>query len=875
MSNETDEILDPELVQGFLEEATENLEKLDNDFVGLEKNPEDKEIIDGIFRQLHTIKGNSGFFGFSKLESLAHKGESVLSEIRKDKLKISEEIITALLECTDGIRNIVGHISEDMTEGPKNYDALEQTLVRLQQSAKREDSPLGGAAEAAAPNPTPQAADTPLEQPATPAATQPDRALPAPSAKKQGTKRLDTTIRVNLNLVENLINQVGELVLARNQILQHLTANDVQSAEKAGTNLDLITTQLQENIMKTRLQPIGIVFNKFPRIVRDMEKATGKRIDLTIEGESTEVDKTLIEAIGDPLTHIIRNAVDHGIESPQVRAQKGKPAHGTIALKAYHEGGQVIVEVSDDGAGINANKVLEKAIQNSLITRADAPNMKEPEILSLIFEPGFSTAAQVTNISGRGVGMDVVKTNIEKVRGVIDIETEEGAGTIFRLQIPLTLAIIPALIVAVGQERFAIPQVNLIELMYFEGDEIDENIQEIKGAAFIFHRGEVIPVVELGALFKLPPKPEPPNAEEKSMYIVIVKTGTGVFGLAVDRPIDSEEIVVKPLISHIKQLGCFAGATIMGDGRVVLILDVPGIARMLRLRDHSAVAAHEPAPEQEDHLFLVFSLGTEDLFALPVVLITRIEEFPVSSLMSVGDKQAVLYGDKLLPLIDLRDHLPVARTDLGELVTVLVLEFGGRYIGLMVKEVIDSIEYVGTVDDTTFTAPGVLGSIIVQRKGVLLLDAFGLVDMAEPGWFSSARDKLSKVDSDQRLRILLVEDSPFFLNLEKGYLEGAGFEVVTATDGHDGLSIIRQDSAFDLVVTDIEMPRMDGLSMCRAIRNELQLRDLPIMAITSLTSLEVRNKAEEIGINDFQVKVNRENIISSAKRLATGHGASS
>jgi two-component system chemotaxis sensor kinase CheA len=867
MRDENEEILDPELIQAFLEEATESLQRLDNDFIGLEKNPKDKDIIAGIFRTVHSIKGNSGFFGFKKLESLAHTGENLLSELRNVKLTINEEITTALLDCVDGIRNILSHIADNMTEGNEDYTSLEAVLRELQQSGTHSDANADKAKTDAA---------LPQEEIAVGSQTKPVESVNESgvrAANSRPAKAAEASIRVQLNLVETLINQVGELVLARNQLLQHLSLKDEVGTGKAGVNLDLITTSLQENIMKTRLQPIGNVFGKFPRVVRDMERLTGKKINLVVEGESTEVDKTLIEAIADPLTHIIRNAVDHGIEAPDIRQQTGKPITGTITLKAFHEGGQVIVEVADDGAGISRAKVIDKAIQNGLITKADAESMTSSQMLKLLFEPGFSTASTVTNISGRGVGMDVVKTNIEKVRGVIDIETNEGKGSVFRLQIPLTLAIIPALIVAVGEHRFAIPQVNLIELLYFEGDEIPKNIRAINGTDFIFHRGGVIPVVRLRKLFELQDRLDFKTQAETSMYVVIVKSGTELFGLAVDTPIDSEEIVVKPLISHVKRLGCFAGATIMGDGCVVLILDIPGIARLLELKDRPTEFSEELVALEESQLFLIFSVGKKDRFALPVVLISRIEEFHISSLMPMGHRRAVIYNDHLLPLIDLSDHVPCEKCEMGEPVTVLVLEFETQQIGIIVNEVLDSVAYSGTIDAVSFSAEGILGSLIVNRDGVLLLDIFKIIDIAEPGWFERSRKKDLSAQVDERMRILLVEDSPFFLNLERGYLEGAGFDVVCATDGSQGLNIIKNDPSFNLVVTDIEMPNMDGLAMCKAIRSDLKMDKIPIMIITSLNSLEIREKAQAVGIDDFQVKVNREDIVSNAKRLTFGRQA--
>jgi len=987
---------DPDLFAGFITEARETLENLDVAFVELESNPDDSDIIGKIFRGIHTIKGNAGFFGFKILENVAHKGENILSDMRAGTIAPTEDIISILLECTDALKSVLETIAIEQSEGGNAYEDLVARLIAAR-TGEMPPAPSTPAPESADPEPAvPRTSedldidrflefvvfvkerDSELEEALTRIKAEPGdiegfsriqtavsllkerarddtftimalnaeaieqklisihyeqknpssetndiickgvdilrkmiytivqeetegpdeykdfRAQLAGGATQEPSSPRDTllkpleaavekkkapakktattaqaTIRVNLPLIENLMNQVGELVLARNQIIRHVEEGHFDTMKRATQTLDLVTTQLQENMMKLRLQPISNVFNKFHRIVRDMMKATGKKTQLLIEGAETEVDKTLIEAINDPLTHIIRNSMDHGLENPEERAQTSKPAEGTIVLKAYHEGGQVVISIADDGKGIDPEKIIAKSIEKGIISQSDADQLSKRQALNLIFAPGFSTAEKVTNISGRGVGMDVVKTNIEKVNGRIEIDSEIGVGTTMKLQIPLTLAIVPGLIVSVSRRLFVIPQVNLVELVLLEGPDISKNILTLKNTYVIQLRDELIPLIFLGHMLHISDSNSTLNKE--SLSIVVVKSGVQMAGIIVDESIDTEEIVVKPLFSSLKNIGCYAGSTIMGDGQVALILDIPGIFHMKDISGFTQEEMHASLPkEQEDHdtqELLLCSVGTA-LIGIPLVLVSRVEGIQKADIITMGDRLAIPYWDELLPLLRLEECTNAPAQELREECNVLVFDFRERQIGFIVDKVIDSIQYTGKFNADTYGAPCCAGSILYKNSGVLIIDVFKIIEKAEPGFFARPNGAQTGESDLTNVRVLLAEDSDFFRNLECTYLESAGCSVVSASDGVEALKKLHQDT-FDIVVTDIEMPNMNGIELTREIRADARYDSLPIMAITSLSSESDREKALTAGVNEYHVKLNREDILLSISTLAS------
>jgi two-component system chemotaxis sensor kinase CheA len=707
---------DTEIIKDFLVESYENLDNLDREFVALETTPGARDRIAAIFRTIHTIKGTAGFLGLPKLEALAHAGESVLSKLRDGELTLAPEITSGLLAMVDGVRAILKCLESSGNEGTESFGEVAARLVRLQ----------AGAVVAAAPA---EPAATSPAAPPEPTATQPEEIDPPALADAQPAKAgavSDTSIRVDVGLLDKLMNLVGELVLARNQILQFGTQSKDVSFMGTTQRLNLITTELQEGVMKTRMQPIGNLWNKLPRVVRDLALSCGKQVTLEMEGKETDLDRTIIEAIKDPLTHIVRNSIDHGLETPSARVAKGKNPTGRLGLRAFHEGGQVNIEISDDGAGIDIERVRKKATECGLVAPERARTMSDREVTNLIFQPGFSTAEKVTNVSGRGVGMDVVRTNIEKIGGTVDIHSRAGLGCLLKIKIPLTLAIIPALIVSSKGERFAIPQVSLLELVRLEADQAKVAVERIHGAQVHRLRGKLLPLVYLSDVLGLSGDE---SATDGSVNIVVVRADDREFGLVVDAVSDTEEIVVKPLGKELKWLTAFAGATIMGDGRVALILDVLGIAQRanvvseIRDRGIGVEAAPVAANGADDKkALLLFRVGAGTRMGIPLAMVARLEEFARDRLEHAGAMNVIQYRGKILPLIDLCDvYRGHNETDADTALQVVVTGEGGRTVGLVVEQILDIVEETFSVEQRSGRA-GILGAAIIQGKVTELVD---------------------------------------------------------------------------------------------------------------------------------------------------------
>lgn len=586
----------------------------------------------------------------------------------------------------------------------------------------------------------PQAEPTPaplvpiIEVPA-PISQTPSPPAPGEPSEPRATGLTDSNIRVDVGLLDKMMTLVGELVLSRNQIMQFGISSEDPAFHGAVQQLNLLTTELQTSVMKTRMQPIGNVWSKFPRIVRDLAVACQKKVRFEMEGQETELDKTLIEAIRDPLTHMVRNAVDHGIETPDVRRSRGKPEEGRLRLVAFHEGGKVIIEMIDDGGGINAQRVRDKAIQNKLITPQDASRLSHAEILRLIFLPGFSTAEKVTQFSGRGVGMDVVRTSIEKIGGTVEIESVEGQGTTIRMKIPLTLAIVPALVCSTAGERYAIPQSALLELVRLDAERASRGIEWMHGTPVFRLRGTLLPLAFLDELLAVPSRRKP----EHDLFIVVLQADDRSFGLVVDGIRDTEEIVVKPLQKQLKGIPAFAGATIMGDGRVALILDVMGIAQRTGLvsqaKSKSMMQGEQAANEKtsDGEPLLIFSPLGGGQMAIPLSLVARLEELPRTTLERMGDSQVVQYRNEILPLIDVSrslDQLAHGKPTLGtstsdgalsETVPVVVCARDGKSVGLIVRNIVDIVNE-SIVTQVAASRPGVRFAAVIQGKVTEFID---------------------------------------------------------------------------------------------------------------------------------------------------------
>jgi two-component system chemotaxis sensor kinase CheA len=704
MSNTTD--TDADIIQEFLAETRENMDLMERNLVAWEKQPGDREMLDRIFRAIHTLKGTCGFLGFAKLEGIAHQAENLLSHIRDGQREAGPKVVTVLLQVLDAVRR---HLSQIERTGEEESDIFGSVLADLQEL--QEESP--------------QAATNPVAE---------------PEEETTGTGA-ESSLRVEVGLLDRLMNLVGELVLARNQIAQIGLREEDSALMGASQKLSHITSELQSSIMKTRLQPIGNVWSKFPRLVRDAALAGGKKIRLEMSGQQTELDKSIIEAVKDPLTHLIRNCIDHGIEIPERRTTVGKPEEGVIRLRAFHEGGLVLVEISDDGAGIRPELIREAALRRGLVTAAKADTLTDRDLIQLIFVPGFSTAREVTKLSGRGVGMDVVKTNLERISGTIDVISTLGEGTLFRIKLPLTLAIIPALIVKSGEGKFAIPQLSLLEVIRLDASGVEQKIEWINHVPVYRLRGRLLPLVYLNRELGLAPSRKISNGVEEATHIVVLESHSGPFGLIVDEVHDTEEIVVKPLGRQLKTLSVFAGATIMGDGRVVLILDVMGLAQRVKpgeaveqrsapKRGRAEEAAKGAATGEN---LLLFQLGDEGQWAIQLSEVTRLEEFTAGEIEREGAARVVQYRGQIMPLVPLHQLLlPAGKTPrpavLDDKLQVIVHSRNGMCCGLWVDRIID-IAREPLVLQRQKSSPGILGSMVIQRKVTQVVDIDGLIKL--------------------------------------------------------------------------------------------------------------------------------------------------
>jgi two-component system chemotaxis sensor kinase CheA len=718
-----------DVIKDFLVESHENLDRMDQDLVALEKDPRDRDKLASIFRTIHTIKGTCGFFAFARLGAVTHAGENLLSRLRDGQLGLTPEVTTGLLTLVDTVRNLLATIESTGREGDGDYTTLIGTLNRLQRGP--------GAV------PPPQPAGPPLPR-AAEAGTDPagvEGTAPDPVTDDFVAASLsEGNVRVSVGLLDKLMNLVGELVLARNRILQFTATQKDPAFVNTTQRLNLITTELQAGVMKTRMQPIGTVWNKFPRLARDLALACGKQVRIDLEGQETELDRSIIEAIKDPLTHLVRNAIDHGLEPPEVRRARGKPAEGHLVLRAFHESGQVNIEIADDGAGIDRERVKHKALQRGLITADQAGRLGDHELLHLVFRPGFSTADQVTSVSGRGVGMDVVKTNIEKVGGTVDLDSRPGQGTAVKIKIPLTLAIIPALLVSNGGDRYAIPQVNLLELVRLGGEAARRRVERFHGTPVYRLRGNLLPLVDLGQELKVDGQAPRPEA---TWNIVVLQAGGRPFGLVVEAVHDSEEIVVKPLGKWLKDLPLFAGATILGDGRVALILDVPNLARSAGMANAApdgagSASAALPVPAQDTRqTLLLFEAGKTRRLAMPLSLLSRLEEFPRSEVEQAAGQEAVQYRGGILPLFRLGRLLGESDsepTPVADPLRVVVFSGQGRTAGLVVDQILDIVESTVEIQPCAGRT-GILGSAVIQQRVTDLLDLPGLLRTIDPALF--------------------------------------------------------------------------------------------------------------------------------------------
>lgn len=794
--------------------------------------------------------------------------EEVLGQLLLDNLGVPDLAVVAVEEADIAVPASTANGSVVAVAAPIATPQAPPAPAAVQKAAP---TPMPAPA-AAAPAPTPRApAPAPASTPA---------AAPAPAAASVAAPPPEATVRINVEVLDELMTLAGELVLVRNQ--QLMVSEKADPVLRAAVQrLNVVATELQESIMRTRMQPMGNLFSRFPRVVRDLGQRLDKQIELDIEGNEVEVDKTILESLADPMKHLVRNSCDHGLETTGQRMEAGKPAVSRIALRAFHEGGQINIVIADDGRGVNLARVKAKALENGLKTAAELAVMPDKEAVRLIFLPGFSTAEQVTDVSGRGVGMDVVKTAIEKLGGQLDINTELGKGTTIQLRLPLTLAIIPSLLVGVGEHRYAIPQVNLEELVCLYDQEVVSKIEIARDQEVYRLRDQLLPLVRASELFQhQQPFTSPLRTEiternrtlraemaarGESMTFAVVKIGIRRFGLVVDRVIGTEEIVVKPMHPSLKHLRCLSGATVMGDGQVALILDIEGIAKHAGLSSDGMQRAAESAKRNLDevqadaHHMLLFRYGAKEQFALALPLIKRIEPIKAAHIESIADKEfitvdgiptAILRLDKLIKVGPMQE-----RKDLF----LLLPKHTRKPCGLLVSEVIDIDGTTGDVNTAAHREDGVLGTAIVREHLTLFPDLYRLIEIADPN------EKPTQLDG-RKLRVLLAEDTSFFRQLVRGYLESGGFEVMAAENGLQALEVFNEQE-FDLIVSDLEMPVMNGWEFMRKVRGGVRNPRIPALALSSLATDESINAATKSGYDKYEIKMDRGKFLMTVLEM--------
>ena len=863
-----------DLLREFVTETNESLDVVDVELVRFEQDPNNAKILDNIFRLVHTIKGTCGFLGLPRLEALAHAAETLMGKFR-DGAPASSEAVTLILATIDRIKIILESLESDQRE-PEGADddlitSLEGMVDRISVGGAKPESEhsVGTLVHQVLERPLREGEDTlddlerafrntaievePTKSPKL-AATIVDAAV----KEDETGKSANQSIRVTVDTLEQLMTMVSELVLTRNQLLEIVRRHEESEFKTPLQRLSNVTAELQEGVMKTRMQPIGNAWQKLPRIVRDLSNELGKKIELEMQGADTELDRQVLDLIKDPLTHMVRNSADHGLETAEERRAVGKPEHGLIRLSAYHEGGYIIIRIADDGRGLDTGRIKAKAIAQGLVSEVDAEKLPESQIHKFIFAPGFSTAAQVTNVSGRGVGMDVVRNNIDQIGGTIDVKSVSGAGLSFTIKIPLTLAIVAALIVEAGGHRFAIPQLSVVELVRARSGS-EHRIESIKNTRVLRLRDKLLPLISLRQLFGL----DTNAGEINGGFIVVTQVGSQTFGIVVDGVFHTEEIVVKPMSSKLRHISMFSGNTILGDGSVIMIIDPNGVAQAFGTNVASQLAAAEaseikPAPSAGSSTsLLVFRAGSMQPKAVPLSLVTRLEEIDAQKIELSNGRHMVQYRGHLMPLISMSENV---RVKVEGAQPLLVFSDGSRSMALVVDEIVDIVDDTLNIQVASEN-PGVLGSAIVRGHATEIIDVGHFLPLAFEDWFRRKEHQIQH----RPCSVLLVDDSPFFLNMLTPVLQAAGYVVTTAASARDALAILSEGQTFDVGITDIEMPDMDGFQFAEAVRGDPRIGNLPIIALSSVVSPEAIERGRRVGFHDYVAKFDRQGLIAALK----------
>lgn len=864
-----------ELLQEFLTETGENLDTVDRELVRFEQDPNDRDILRNIFRLVHTVKGTCGFIGLPRLEALTHAAESVIGQFR-DGATVKPSAVTAILETIDRIKDILAELAEKGQEPEGNDETLIGELFALAEHAKGElkqqqpptdatldpvaaylarhgqTAPVASSVEdivfRSAPGPQ-RGPDGRIEGSET-ASPAEDNHSPARSSNSGGP----ATLRVNVDTIEHLMTMVSELVLTRNQLLEVSRRQEDAGLKAPLQRLSLITAELQDGVMKTRMQPIGNAWSKLPRIVRDLSAELGKRIELLTDGAETELDRQILDLIKDPLIHMVRNCADHAIEMPADRRTAGKPEHGTIRLAAYHEGGSVTISIADDGRGLDIERIRGKAIAKGLATEAELDKLSDAQISRFIFHPGFSTADSVTAVSGRGVGMDVVKANVDSIGGTVDVASRPGLGTTITIKIPLTLAIISALIVVAGEDRYAIPQIAVRELVRAKAGD-DNRIEEINGAPVLRLRGRLLPIVSLPGLMACPGRETARRADGEG-FIVVTQIGERQFGILVDSVFHTEEIVVKPMSSKLRHIHLFSGNTILGDGTVVLIVDPNGVARLVGATT-SENAEEEPreAAAQvhrgERTTMLVFRAGSGSLQALPLSLVTRLEEIEAGEFQRSGGRTLLHYRGRLVPVT------PVAETQLRSagIQPLVIVSNGDLTVALAVEAIVDIVEETFELEMAAAEARGIIGSAMIRGRATDILDLAHYLPLNEPGWFAAGRS------AELSGRVLLVEPSDFLRDMLSPVLRASGRIIAPIADFSEA-ALATAGEPIVTALLDLDRDSDAAFAFAALLRERAKGERLRILGLTTCATPDLHMRAVQAGLDDVVAKFDRRALLS-------------
>ncbi|MBF9235666.1 hybrid sensor histidine kinase/response regulator [Microvirga alba] len=881
-----------DLLREFLTETSEHLDTVDVELVRFEQDPNNETILRNIFRLVHTIKGTCGFLGLPRLEALAHAAETLMGKFR-DGMPVTTDAVSLILATLDRIKDILAELERNGVEP----DGLDNDLIdSLEQMASQEvplEAPVAPAAEPEvgtlsyqvlerallpgevsldelerafreAPGPEARAPKmTPDPRSKPPAETDKKPAASAESGEGSDTPISKVqTIRVNVDTLEHLMTMVSELVLTRNQLLEISRRFDDTGYKVPLQRLSHVTAELQEGVMRTRMQPIGNAWQKLPRVVRDLSAELSKKIELVMQGAETELDRQVLEVIKDPLTHMVRNSADHGIELPRDRKATGKPERGTIRLNAYHEGGTITIEIADDGRGLNYAAIRRKAVERGVASEAEVERMSEAQVAKFIFHPGFSTANAITSVSGRGVGMDVVKTNIELIGGTVDIRSEQGRGTTFTIKIPLTLAIVAALIVSSKDQRFAIPQVAVLELVRVAPGS-EHTIERINGTPVLRLRERLLPIVPLSKVLGV-------DGDEVADegFVVVTQVGRQRFGILVDGVFHTEEIVVKPMSSKLRHIQLFSGNTILGDGAVVLIIDPNGLARMVGSGSEDSQFQNDENPEQasvddeEATTLLVFRGGGESLKAVPLSLVTRLEEIAADTIEWLGGRPLVQYRGRLMPLVASDEAMEIKREGLQALV---VFSDGDLSMGLAVEEIVDIVEDKLEIE-LVAERSDLVGSAVVRGRATEVVNVAHYLPLVHEAWMRSAANRADAAAKS----ILLVDDSAFFRDMLTPVLKASGYKVHAAARAEEALQTLGAGTHVDVLVTAIDLPDRSGFELVEALRGSTRFAALPVIALAVRHDSRQIAQAHKLRVTELVAKFDRHGLLSALSEL---HGS--